>query len=116
MSDQGVVLFHDTEVRWCESYGVWRLWDETKQRYPHFEFYHEFGLGVLAVGKSVPGPLQPLVSSSDADADRIRQYFSNLGERLNELSNLAVQKTVLEGQLHAKGGECARLLDELAAT
>src|SRR3954451_22897665 len=63
MSDRGVVLFHDTEVRWCESYGVWRFWDEVKQRYPHFEFYHAFGLGVLAVGESVPAGLQSLLGT-----------------------------------------------------
>jgi Methyltransferase domain len=37
------VLFHDTQ-----SYdGVKQFWNEIKTRYPHFEFEHAYGLGVL---------------------------------------------------------------------
>jgi predicted O-methyltransferase YrrM len=106
MSDCGVVLFHDNEIRYCESYGVWRLWDEIKQHYPHFEFYHWFGLGVLAVGKSIPAGLQPLLDAPKADADRIREYFTNLGEHLNELFSISLERSHLQAQLHAKAAEC----------
>jgi hypothetical protein len=37
------VLFHDTQ----SFDGVKRFWNELKPRFPHFEFEHAYGLGVL---------------------------------------------------------------------
>jgi len=51
MSDRGVVLFHDINVR-ENNFGVWRLWEELKLRYEHLEFINEHGLGLLVVGAS----------------------------------------------------------------
>lgn len=122
LSDRGVVLFHDTEVRDRETFGVWRYWDELKQRYPHFEFYHSYGLGVLAVGETVPAGLQPLIAAPQADADRIRAYFTNLGDHLSELAGVTTQRDNLEGLkehlqslLHAKNDECVQVRSQLHA-
>src|SRR4030095_9798116 len=59
LTDRSVVLFHDINVRERE-FGVWKLWEELKPQYPHFEFVHSHGLGVLAIGKGYPDELTEL--------------------------------------------------------
>ena len=113
MSERGVILFHDIEVRDRESFGVWRFWDEIKQKYPHLAFYHSHGLGVLAVGETVPEGLRPLVGVSQADGDQIRHYFENLGDHLAELHNTSLQKENMTELLHAKTDECCQLTAEI---
>src|SRR5262249_24389788 len=39
MSDRGVVLLHDTNVREGD-FGVFRFWEQVSEHYPHFEFLH----------------------------------------------------------------------------
>ena len=82
MSSSGVVLMHDVCVR-ERDFGVWRVWDEIKARYPHFEFVHGFGLGVAAVGSERPTALEPLLDASPDEAAGIRQFFQELGQRLS---------------------------------
>ncbi|WP_158932629.1 class I SAM-dependent methyltransferase [Acidisphaera sp. S103] len=115
MSDRGVIIFHDTEVRDQESFGVWRFWDEIKQKYPSFSFYNCWGLGLIAVGKSVPDKLWPLVSASPDKADRIRRFFANLGGNLEKLYEISLQRENMQELIAAKTNECVRLEAALAA-
>ncbi|KFM99675.1 class I SAM-dependent methyltransferase [Bacillus clarus] len=46
VADNGIVLFHDIAVT-TGDFGVYKLWDEVKVRYPHLQFEHSYGLGVL---------------------------------------------------------------------
>lgn len=46
LAKEGVILFHDTEVR-EQNFGVYMFWESIKQIFPHIEFKHSHGLGVL---------------------------------------------------------------------
>jgi hypothetical protein len=100
LSDQGVVLFHDTAER-GQGFGVCLLWDELRTRYPHFEFTHGHGLGIIGVGKNIPPKVQRLfaASSSAPSAQAIRTAYERLGgavENLHQVAGLAGQITQLQ--------------------
>jgi Methyltransferase domain len=60
----GVILFHDVAVRDPgRGFGVYRLWEELKGRFPTAEFAHSFGLGVL------------FPSGAPADLPRLREEW-----------------------------------------
>jgi methyltransferase family protein len=109
MSSRAVVLMHDTEVRDRESFGVWRFWDEIRELYPHFGFRHSNGLGIVAVGKSVPEGLRVFTDQIPADTVQLQTYFENLGDHLGELHSVSLQKENVSELLHAKTDECCQL-------
>jgi hypothetical protein len=80
MSDKGIVLFHDTHVK-DRGFGVYRFWDEVKQQFPHFEFMHGYGLGILGTGKQVPAAAAALFAmKNEHPATRtIRGIYKRLG-------------------------------------
>ena len=84
MSDRGVVLFHDINVR-ERNFGAWKFWEEAKDLYPSFAFAHHHGLGVLAVGPSSPEGLRPLFQAGE-EAFSVREFFCRLGQRITWLT------------------------------
>jgi hypothetical protein len=91
LTDRGLVLLHDINVHERE-FGVWKFWEEVKLRFPHFEFVHSHGLGVLAVGKDYPDELNELFQCSAEDATKIRSFFACLGARLEAVQELQLTK------------------------
>ena len=113
LSDRAVVLFHDVNERQGD-FGVWRLWDELRAEYPSFTFLHSHGLGVLAVGTSVPeAVLQLCAAEKDAaQCGRLRERFAQLGERWDS----HFEQTDALQRRQAAGKRSASLSAELAAT
>ena len=111
MNAYGVILFHDINV-FERDFGLNKLWTELKLQYPHFEFLHSHGLGVLATGKIKSKEFLSLLNTSEEDAVIIRDYFFHLGRQIdvelavktkyaqiNELSADIQDKDVLMGKL-----------------
>jgi O-antigen biosynthesis protein len=81
LSSRAVVVFHDTNVR-ERGFGVGLLWQELAARFPHFEFTHGHGLGVLLHGAEAPAPARRLAALGGADAEKVREFYFRLGHQL----------------------------------
>lgn len=80
MSDRGVIILHDTNVKQF-SFGVWKLFEELEKSYPAFQFTHGHGLGVVCTGKKVnPEFLEFLAEAQNSSY--IQNLFAALGERV----------------------------------
>jgi hypothetical protein len=104
MSERGVILFHDINVREYD-FGVWRLWDEVKRDYPHAEFTHTHGLGVLAVGPQCPPPLRRFLEYAGREPVLVGDFFYQLGVRVEAALRLRDKEDAARQQLEAKGRE-----------
>jgi hypothetical protein len=90
LSKRGVVLFHDT-AEYSKGFGVYRLWDELRRRYPHFEFRHGHGLGIVGVGENLPAPVRELFDASEStvSTQAIRAAYERLGGYIGGLQSIA---------------------------
>jgi hypothetical protein len=82
LSHQAVVLFHDTAVRQGD-FGVYQFWSEAAALYPHFEFLHGMGLGVLCIGGEAPDAVRDLCQLTLAEANMIRRFYFRLGREIS---------------------------------
>jgi hypothetical protein len=80
LSARAIVLFHDTNVR-ERGFGVGPYFRELGAAYPHFEFIHGHGLGVLFVGPDVAPEVARLhrLGADPQAAAALRDAFAALG-------------------------------------
>jgi len=80
INKQGVVLLHDINVR-ERDFGVWRFWEDLREQYKTFEFIHGNGLGLVIINEC-PEKLLPLLKLSGDELINFREFFYQLGRRL----------------------------------
>jgi uncharacterized coiled-coil protein SlyX len=97
LSQHAIVLFHDTNVR-ERGFGVWEFWAELCQHYPHFEFFHGYGLGLLRVGSESIPALEPLFSISKDQSKQIREFFFTLGFRFSTAQSIQALSAQVAGK------------------
>ena len=80
LSRRGVVLLHDSRVR-DRGFGVFRLVEALRSRYPLFEFAHGHGLAVVGVGPEQPPALQALLAAEASPPRKaaVERVFARLG-------------------------------------
>lgn len=90
VSSRGVILFHDISEKQPD-FGVWKLWDELKEKYPHFEFQHGHGLGIIAPGNTPSRELNWLFEADEKETLAIQNLFFCLGSRLTDKMALSTK-------------------------
>ena len=96
MSRSGVVLFHFTNRREGD-YGVWKLWEQLRSTYRHFEFLHGHGLGVLALSPGISESLNVFLTMAEKNPGVVRSYFFALGSRITLHAKAGAELAALQG-------------------
>lgn len=103
LSERAVVVMHDTNVR-ERRFGVFKLFENLRERYPTFEFLHGHGLGVLKAGPRQTDQMLRFFNAAEKDQTKhdINEIFARLGRACADSIIVAQQRervTNLKDQL-----------------
>ena len=101
LSDRSVVLFHDIFER-ERGFGVWKLWDEIRTRYPSHTFTHSHGLGVVAMGKNIPPEVGMLFNLPEEDRLLVKLMFERAASHVEIESEISRLQSALQHQRAVK--------------
>jgi uncharacterized coiled-coil protein SlyX len=96
LSERGVVLFHDTQVK-ERGFGVWRFWEEVASQYDHIELRQCNGLGILVVGTERCSQLQSLLETAN-NTPAWHELFDLLGCQIDSLVRVRHLEEHVAGQ------------------
>lgn len=80
MSQQGIILLHDTKVK-RPGFEVWKLMEEIREQYNLLEFPFGEGLAVICTGENPSEPITDLIELSHNNPEII-QWFEILGNNI----------------------------------
>ena len=81
LAKNAIVVFHDINVR-ERNFGVFKLWEELKKQYAHFQFDFGNGLGILTIGEIHENELSILFNEKTNTGDYylfLRNLFFDRG-------------------------------------
>jgi len=108
VKDNGVILFHDIQVK-EKDFGVWCLWDEIKDKYKiTYEFHYGHGLGVLCLGGNRLADALSEISANFALEKCFYPGWSKLQIAFDK-EQLLIQHRNLQDQLNQALVETARI-------
>lgn len=95
LSQRAVVIFHDTNVR-ERNFGVFKLFERLRKKYPAFEFLHGHGLGVLGVGQHQSEALAKLFAADVDPPSRqsTHEVFGRLGRACADARAIADREAI----------------------
>lgn len=114
MSSHGVIMFHDVAVREHPTFGVWKLWEELKAEYPHIEFTHSYGLGVIAVGDELPENVARMFELHKRDHALLRQWFAKIGGLYTQYNEARQDAARVRELLHTRFQEAEHAVARLS--
>ncbi len=114
LSRRAVMLVHGIDDPATATEAL-ELWHVLTEKYPHFEFVHGAGLGILGIGDDLPPALQHLFAL-DSTAPRtleVREMFARLGRTIAMQADLADVRRRLNAALDSD--QVAKLESALSA-
>jgi hypothetical protein len=119
MSNKGVIIFHDICVK-ERNFGVWKLWEELKDKYPFFSFEHSYGLGLIVVGKKILPSVNNLCTQNSENIKNIQKLFQKISESylyeetISQLEHLANEHTQTQRLVAERDAQLAERDAQLA--
>jgi len=120
LSDRGIVLFHDSNVR-ERGFGVFKVIEELRKSYPCFEFTHGHGLAVVGIGQKRTDLITRLFQAEKSPSSQraIQEIFSRLGGACTDtyaISENEVRVRDLQDSVDSMGKETAQIRQSLVTS